>query len=72
MTTREPLAIAGCVVAFLQGLLTTVVLMGWWKLTPEQAAAWLGLIALGGTSVVVIWSRGKVTPVADPRGIDNI
>lgn len=65
--SREPLAVVGAVVAFLQGLLTTVVLMGWWSLTPEQTAAWVGLIALGGTAAVVIVSRGKVTPLADPR-----
>lgn len=41
--------------------------MNWWKLTPEQVAGWMGVIALGGTMVVVVWSRGKVTPVDDPR-----
>lgn len=64
---REPLAIAGAVVAFLQAVVTTVVLMGWWKLTAEQAAEWMGVIALGGTAAVVVWTRGKVTPVDDPR-----
>lgn len=69
--SREPLAVVGAVVAFLQGLLTTVVLMGWWALTPEQTAAWVGLIALGGTAAVVVISRGKVTPVANPRDADG-
>lgn len=70
---REPLAVAGAVVALAQAALTTIVLMGWWKLTAEQAAAWMGLIALTGTTAVVVWSRGKVTPVADPRlpGLDE-
>lgn len=65
--SREPLAIAGAVVALVQGVLTAVVLMGWWDLTAEQTAAWMGVIALAGTAVVVVWTRGKVTPVADPR-----
>jgi len=63
--TREPLIVRASVVAFCQALFTTVVLMNWWKLTPEQVAGWMGVIALGGTMVVVVWSRGKVTPVDD-------
>lgn len=64
---REPLAISGAVVTALQGVLTAVILMGWWDLTAEQAAAWMGAIDLAGTAAVVIYTRGKVTPVADPR-----
>lgn len=68
---REPLIIRASVVAFCQALFTTVVLMNWWKLTPEQVAGWMGVIALGGTMVVVVWSRGKVTPVDDPMLDDD-
>ena len=64
---REPLAVSGAVVALAQAILTAVVLMGWWELTAEQTAAWLGVIALAGTLAVVLLTRGKVTPVADPR-----
>lgn len=64
---REPLAIIGGVVALVQALITTSVLMGWWKLTEDQVAAWMGVVALAGTLAVVIFTRGKVTPVADPR-----
>ena len=64
---REPLVISGSAVALAQGLLTAVVLMGWWNLTAEQTAAWMGVIALGGTFLVVVLTRGKVTPVDDPR-----
>ena len=64
---REPLVISGSAVALAQGLLTAVVLMGWWNLTAEQAAAWMGVIALGGTFLVVVLTRGKVTPINDPR-----
>ena len=71
MKSREPLAVAGAIVALVQALLGAVVLMGWWTLTPEQTAAWMTVIALAGTAVVVVWSRGKVTPVADPRLPDD-
>ena len=68
MPTREPLAVRGAAVAFAQAVLTAVVLMGWWQLTAEQVAAWMGVIALGGTFAVVAWSRGKVTPVDTEEG----
>lgn len=53
---REPLIIRASVVAFIQALLTTIVLMQWWELTPEQTAGWMGVIALGGTMVTAVWS----------------
>jgi hypothetical protein len=62
------LAVRGAAVAFAQALLTAVVLMGWWQLTAEQVAAWMGVLALGGTFAVVVWSRGKVTPVDTEEG----
>lgn len=64
---REPLVVRAAAVAFAQAVLTTVVLMGWWDISAEQTAAWMGVIALGGTLAVVLASRGKVTPVDDPR-----
>ncbi len=70
--SREPLLIPGAVVAALQALLTTVVLMGWWNLTDEQTAGWMGFIALAGTATVVVFTRGRVTPVDDPRSMDGV
>ena len=64
---REPLAIIGAVVALVQALVTTVALMGWVTLTPEQTAAWMGVVALAGTLAVTVIGRSKVTPVADPQ-----
>lgn len=64
---REPLAIIGAIVALVQALITTSVLMGWWNLTENQVAAWMGVVALAGTLAVVVFTRGKVTPVADPE-----
>ena len=68
---REPLVVRAAAVAFAQAVLTTVVLMGWWNISAEQTAAWMGVIALGGTLAVVLASRGKVTPVDDPKGADG-
>ena len=64
---REPLAVSGAAVALAQAVLTAVVLMGWVVMTAEQTAAWMGVIALGGTFLVVVLTRGKVTPINDPR-----
>lgn len=64
---REPLLIRAVVVGFLQLLLTAVVLQGLLHLTAEQTAAWSAVIAGGGTAALVVWTRGKVTPVDDPR-----
>lgn len=67
MMGREPLAIVGAAVALVQALITTVALMGWVTLSPEQTAAWMGVVALAGTLAVTVIGRSKVTPVADPR-----
>lgn len=64
--TREPLAIRGAVIAAVQAALTFAVLMGL-DLTPEQVAGAMALVATLGTLAVVLWTRGKVTPISDPR-----
>ena len=69
---REPLLIRAVIVGFLQLLLTAVVLQGLLALTAEQTnAAWSAVIAGGGTAVLVVWTRGKVTPVDDPLSADG-
>ena len=68
---REPLVVSGAAVALAQAVLTAIVLMGWWNITAEQAAAWTGVIALAGTFAVVAFTRGKVTPTADPKDADG-
>jgi hypothetical protein len=68
---REPLLIRAVIVGFLQLLLTAVVLQGLLNLTAEQTAAWSAVIAGGGTAVLVVWTRGKVTPVDDPLSADG-
>lgn len=70
-TTREPLLIRAAIVGFLQMLLTAVVLQGLLDMTGPQTAAWSAVISAGGTAVLAIWTRGKVTPVDDPKDADG-
>lgn len=60
---NEPLRVVGAAVALVQAFLTTIVLMQWVTLTPEQTAAWMGVVSLAGTFAVVLITRGKVTPI---------
>ena len=57
---REPLAIIGAVVALVQALVTTVALMGWVTLTPEQAAGWMGVAAAAAVLFLkfFFWAEG--------------
>lgn len=71
MNTREPLVIRAAVVGFLQLLLTAVVLQGLLDMTAEQAVAWSAVISGGGTAVLAVWTRGKVTPVDDPKDVNG-
>lgn len=66
MTEREPLAIRGAVVAAIVACIQVAVVFGW-NLDTEQFAALAVAVNLIGTAAVVVWSRGKVTPVDDPR-----
>jgi hypothetical protein len=66
MIQREPLAIRGAVVAAVVAVIQVAVVFGW-DLTVEQIAALSTAVNMIGTAVVVVWSRGKVTPVDDPQ-----
>lgn len=72
MSGREPLAVRGAVVMAVEAILHLAVLLGWAPLTGEQEAQAMLVIGLVGTAVVVVWSRGKVTPVADPHSADGV
>lgn len=65
-TTREPLAVRAAVVAAIAALINVAVAFGW-DLSVDQVGALNAAIGLVATAVVVVWSRGTVTPVADPR-----
>lgn len=65
MSTREPLAIRAAIVAAIAGVLHVFVAVG---LVPvDYEAPIVGAIDLVGTAVLVVWSRGAVTPVAAPK-----
>ena len=63
---REPLALRAAIVAALAACINLAVAFGW-NLTVDQVGALNAAVGLVATAVVVVWSRGTVTPVADPR-----
>ena len=67
---REPLAIRGAVILLAQMAITLAVSfgLGW---SANQIAGVMGFVSAAGTFVVVLWTRGKVTPVDDPRDADG-
>lgn len=71
MSTREPLVIRAAIVAAVTGVIHALVVLGLLPIVSEQEAAIAGAIDLLGTVVLVIWTRGAVTPVADPRAADG-
>lgn len=70
MLTREPIVVRGAIVAAITGILHALVVMGALPIDPQSEAAIAGAIDLVGTAVLVAWTRGKVTPVAAPKGIE--
>jgi hypothetical protein len=64
--TREPLAVRGAVVAAIVAAVHLAVAFGW-SLTGPQEAALLAFVDVASIAAVVVWTRGRVTPVADPR-----
>jgi hypothetical protein len=70
MTTREPLIVRAAIVAAVTALLHVLVVVGALPIAPDAETAIAGAIDLVGTAILVFWSRGAVTPVADPKN-DN-
>jgi hypothetical protein len=68
---REPLAIRAAVVAALAALVNLAVAFGW-DLTVDQVAALNTAVGLVASAVIVVWSRGAVTPLSDPRDDDGV
>lgn len=65
MTTREPLVIRAAVVAAIDALIHLAIAFGLVLTGPQMAAVALAVNAVS-IAVVVVWTRGKVTPVDDP------
>lgn len=68
---REPLAIRAAVVAAISSIVGLAVAfgVGW---SAEQTAAIMACVNAVSIAVVVVWSRGAVTPVSDPRDADGV
>ena len=67
---REPLAIRAAAIWAAQSLILAAVAFGW-NLTAAQIAASFTAVSAVSALAVVVWTRGKVTPVDDPRGPDG-
>ncbi|WVX87943.1 membrane protein [Arthrobacter phage Snek] len=67
MTSREPLVIRAAIVAAITAVIHVLVVLGVLPILPEAETAVAGAVDLIGTAVLVVWTRGKVTPVADPK-----
>ena len=64
---REPLAIRGAVVAAVTAVLHLLVISGVLPISAEVEGQAALVIDLAGTAVLVVWTRGHVTPAVDPR-----
>lgn len=64
-STREPVAVAGAVQAFLVAVFSLANLFGWWHWSAEQTAG-VGLAYVAFVGVLTAVTRGKVSPV-DPQ-----
>ena len=67
MLTREPLVIRGAIVAAVTALIHVMIVLGVLHVDPSAETALAGAVDLIGTAVLVVWTRGKVTPVEDPK-----
>lgn len=68
---REPLVIRGAVVALATAVLHLLVIGGWAPISPDVEGQAALVIDLAGTAALVMWTRGKVTPVDDPHTADG-
>lgn len=68
---REPLAIRAAVVAAVTAVLHLLVISGVLPITAEVEGQAALVIDLAGTAALVLWTRGKVTPVDEPRAADG-
>ena len=65
--SREPLVIRGAIVSAAAALLHVLVITGALGITPDAERAIAVAVDMIGTAILVIWTRGSVTPVDDPR-----
>lgn len=65
--SREPLLIRAAIVAAVTAVIHVLVVLGVFPIAPDVETAIAGAVDLVGTAVLVVWTRGKVTPVAHPK-----
>lgn len=66
-SSREPLLIRGAIVAAITALLHVLIVLGVLQINEAAEHAVAGAVDLIGTAVLVVWTRGAVTPVAEPQ-----
>jgi hypothetical protein len=66
-TEREPLLIRGAIVAAATALLHVLIVLGILPIDATAEHAVAGAVDLIGTAVLVVWTRGKVTPIEAPK-----
>jgi hypothetical protein len=64
LSAREPLALRAAIVAAVTAVVHVAVVLGLLQLDAASEAAVGGAIDLVGTAVLVVWTRGAVTPNA--------
>jgi hypothetical protein len=69
MLSREPLIIRGAIVAAVTALIHVLIVTGVLAIAPEAESTIAGAVDLIGTAVLVLWTRGKVTPVVEPAPV---
>lgn len=67
LSTREPLAIRAAITAAATAVLHVLVVLGALPIDADAEAAIATAVDLVGFAVLVVWTRGKVTPTADPK-----
>jgi hypothetical protein len=63
----EPLVIRAAIVAVVTGVIHALVVLGVLPIDTAAETAVAGVIDLAGTAVLVVWSRGAVTPYVAPE-----
>ena len=63
---REPLAIRAAIVAAITAVIHMLIVLGVLPIDESAEHAIAGAVDLLGTAVLVVWTRGKITPVEAP------
>lgn len=67
LPAREPLVIRAAITTAITAIIHVLVILGIFPIDPEAESAIALAVDLVGTAVLVVWTRGKVTPVDAPN-----